>query len=479
MFSRSFLLGKDLPLVWFSWFLKSLVPPFLPSSQKLFLKLLHVSKFVLDIWTNLYVFFFCMFVLSLCLWQQKSFPFLCLFPLFLDIFIFCSLSWISVFPLFLCNNFCISCRWAADWPISWSGHPRPSHWSGTSVPWVSLPGPTVWWLIQAGWWVTKGPTLFCCSALGFCCTDCTLDVFTCNITKLDQCCELILRRRKIKPNWDVTWRDLHGWKTQLILTRSPQPCEYTFAFTIVLLRCSLDLRLAHSVLSRYFSASLYCEVHVLPDSHHLLSLDFHHLADGGQFVVQLGLQLASALPSLLALTWPLRFNIDHGLLDLPRHSLPRRSRFLIYTRVLWHAADIDFFAFGSWNFLIVNVWQFHCRVLIVTVLFCTCSCEWAFTASLNNSRWATWHHTNRDNVTTSSGLFTTSSTWNVCRSSHSDDMVIHLISQLVIHDFVASESSDTISTTSTAKLFCRTVFARRSWSRRTPPQSLHTWDSAG
>ena len=56
------------------------------------------------------------------------------------------------------------------------------------------------------------------------------------------------------------------------------------------------------------------------DSHHLLSLDFHHRADVGKFILQLGLQLESALPSLLALTWPLRFDIDHRLLDLPRRS---------------------------------------------------------------------------------------------------------------------------------------------------------------
>ena len=261
-----------------------------------------------------------MFVLSVCLWPQKCVHFCISSPLFLDIIIL-SLSWISVFPLFLCNNFCISCRWAADWLISWSGNPRPSHCWAPVYRGCPCRDPPVWWLIQAGWWVTKTPTLFCCSALVFCCTDCTLDVFTCDITKIDQCCVLILRRRKIKPNWDVSWLDLHGWKTQLILTRSPQPCEYTFAFTIVLLRCSLDLRLVHSVLSRCFSHSLYCEVHVVPDSHHLLSIDFHHLADGGKFVLQLGLQLASALPSLLALTWPLGFNIDHGLLDLPCHSL--------------------------------------------------------------------------------------------------------------------------------------------------------------
>ena len=90
---------------------------------------------------------------------------------------------------------------------------------------------------------------------------------------------------------------------------------------------SLDHRLVHSVLSRYFSASLYSEVHMLPDSHHLLSLDFHHRAHVGKFILQLGLQLESALPTLLALTWPLRFEIDHRLLDLPR-----RSRFQLRSR---------------------------------------------------------------------------------------------------------------------------------------------------
>ena len=327
---------------------------------------------------------FCKFVLHVCpfslpLTTPKSFLFCVYSPLFLDIFIF-SLSWIYVFPLFLCNNFCISCRWAADWLISWSSHPRPSHC------WAPVCGcpcrdPPVWWSIQGGWWVTKAPTLFCCSALGFCCTDCTLDVFTCGITKLDPCCVLILSRRKIKPNWDVTWRDLHGWKTQLILARPPQPCEYTFAITIVLLRCSLDLRLVHSVLSRCFSHSLYCEVHVVPDSHHLLSLDFHHLAGGGKFV----LQLASALPSLLALTWPLRINIDHGLLDLPHHSLPRRSRFQLHSRFVT-CRRLRFLRIWAMELLDRKRVTVPLPGLFVTVLFCTCSCEWAFTASLNNSR---------------------------------------------------------------------------------------------
>ena len=72
------------------------------------------------------------------------------------------------------------------------------------------------------------------------------------------------------------------------------------------------------------------KAHVLPDSHHHLSLDFHHRADGGKF----DLQLASALPSLLALTWPLRYDIDHRLLDLPRHSLLLDVHAFSYTRAV-------------------------------------------------------------------------------------------------------------------------------------------------
>ena len=36
---------------------------------------------------------------------------------------------------------------------------------------------------------------------------------------------------------------------------------------------------------------------MLLDSHHLLALDFHHRADVGESILQLGLQLESALPS--------------------------------------------------------------------------------------------------------------------------------------------------------------------------------------
>ena len=118
-----------------------------------------------------------------------------------------------------------------------------------------------------------------------------------------------------------------------------------------------------------FTPSLYCEVHVLLDSHYLLSLDFHHRADGGKFDLQLGLQLESALPSLLALTWPLRFGIDHGLLDLPR-----RPRFQ------YHSC---FVTCRPLRFLRIWVMELLDRTrvtvplpgLFVAMLFCTCSCE--------------------------------------------------------------------------------------------------------
>ena len=43
-------------------------------------------------------------------------------------------------------------------------------------------------------------------------TDCSQDVFTCNVTTLDQCCVLIVRRRNNQTKWR---RDVHGWNTQL------------------------------------------------------------------------------------------------------------------------------------------------------------------------------------------------------------------------------------------------------------------------
>ena len=44
--------------------------------------------------------------------------------------------------------------------------------------------------------------------------------------------------------------------------------------------------------TKYFSCSLYCEVHVYLDSHHLLTLDFHHRADVGKFIFNLVFNLS-------------------------------------------------------------------------------------------------------------------------------------------------------------------------------------------
>ena len=129
----------------------------------------------------------------------------------------------------LLNNFCISCDdelltgWSPD-----RGHPRPSHCWAPVYRGCPCRGPTGV-MTHPGRMMSHqsaNPILLHCTGFLLRCTelrldytDCTLDVFTCNITKLDQCCVLIIRRKKIKPNWDVTWRYLHGWNTQLNLTR--------------------------------------------------------------------------------------------------------------------------------------------------------------------------------------------------------------------------------------------------------------------
>ena len=55
---------------------------------------------------------------------------------------------------------------------------------------------------------------------------------------------------------------------------------------------------------------------MLHDHHHLLSLDFGRCADDGKFVLQLGLQLSSVLPSLLVSTGFLMSVTGRGLLGL-------------------------------------------------------------------------------------------------------------------------------------------------------------------
>ena len=108
---------------------------------------------------------------------------------------------------------------------------------------------------------------------------------------------------------------------------------------------------------------------MLLDSHHLLSLDFHHRADVGKFILQLGLQLESALPSLFALTWPLRFDIDHRLLDLPR-----RSRFQSHSRFVT-CRPLRFLRICMMELLDRKHVTVPLPELFVAVLFCTCSCE--------------------------------------------------------------------------------------------------------
>ena len=182
-----------------------------------------------------------------------------------------------------------------------------------------------------------------------------------------------------------------AWLSEL--DTPPQPCELTSSSSHrtaeVLSRSSTrSLR----SLSRYFSASLDCEVRVLSDQHHLLSLDFHRCADDGTFVLRLGLQQTSTLPSLLGLTGPLQFDIDHRLLDLIHVTL-----------------FLDIIAFIRVVKLLGRKRGTGTATICSTVLFCACSC-WmnsnVLSSSLNNLMLPR--------------LSTTSSALSLCRSSHSD-----------------------------------------------------------
>ena len=84
----------------------------------------------------------------------------------------------------------------------------------------------------------------------------------------------------------------------------------------------------------YCSVSLDCEVHVLHDHHHLLSL--RRCADDGKFVLQFGLQLPSVLPPLLDSTGSFLSVTGRGLLALILVlSHRRRHRFLFHSRIAW------------------------------------------------------------------------------------------------------------------------------------------------
>ena len=95
----------------------------------------------------------------------------------------------------------MSCCWLADLLI---GPPTAFPLLGTGVPWVFLPGPTGV-MTHPGRMMSHQSAnpflLFCtgvllrCTELRLYYTDCSLDVFTCNITNLDQCCVLIVRRK--------------------------------------------------------------------------------------------------------------------------------------------------------------------------------------------------------------------------------------------------------------------------------------------
>ena len=181
----------------------------------------------------------------------------------------------------------------------------------------------------------------------------------------------------------------------------------------------------------------------------------------------------------LHLTWPLRFDIDHGLLDLPRHFLLRRPRFQLHSRFVT-CRPLQFPRVGSRKSLIVNVWHFplprlsrHSAVLHLYLWM-------SFTTFLNNSR-----------LLSSLSNLALSQSW---QRHHSFGIFHHffdseplslftlwrhdntLTIQLAIRDYTASESSDHhLLNIDCQALLPNCFHPRSSWSRRTPPQSLNSW----
>ena len=421
------------------------------------------------------VFFFCFFPEFF-----SSFPSFFAWFFFERFFFFCDVFFLQ--RVMVCY-FCITCRWAAaDWLISWSGHPRPSHYWAPVYRGCSCRDPPVWWLIQAGWWVTKAPTLFCCSALGFCCAalswDCTALIahLTCSLATLP------ILTNAVYSSYDA--RKLHQIETWLDVTCMAGKLNWSWhAPSAMRVHYCIHNRTAE-VFSRSSTRSLR------PVSVLLLLLVlwgsraswFASSPDSWlpspcwcwKVHFQLDLQLESALPSLLALTWSQRFDIDHRLLDLPRRSRFHDIHVSNHSRALWHAEHFDFFTFVSWNFLIVNMWQFHCRGL---------SLQCCFAPVPVNELHSCLEHLQIvaiiEQLDIIPNLITPpSSTLNLCRSSGSDDLMV-LTTQLVIHvtlhRTVLTPSPQHRLPSSSVKLFT----SRKSWSWRTPPQSLHSWDSPG
>ena len=276
------------------------------------------------------MFFACLSFFS-AIYTPKKFPFLCSFSSLLDILIF-SLSWISVFPLFLCNNICISCRWAADWLISWSGHPRPSHCWALVYRGCPCRDPPVWWLIQAGMMShqSANPNLLLCSGVLLH----WLHSWRVHLQHYQTwpmlCTHLTTQENQTKLRRDLTWlawlensTDLdtlpssmrvhfriHNRAAEVFSRSSTRPLRpVSVLLCLLVLWCSRASWFASSPVPWLPSPCWWCKV---------LSSTWSSTC-----------VCSSVSPCL---TWTLRFNIDHGLLDLPRHSLPRRSRFQLHSR---------------------------------------------------------------------------------------------------------------------------------------------------
>ena len=84
--------------------------------------------------------------------------------------------------------------------------------------------------------------------------------------------------------------------------------------------------------------------------------DFRRCADDGKFVLQLGLQVASVLPSLLVSAGSFLFVTSRGLLGPhPRHSLFVVVIAFTFTRALHNALQhVRFHFLDDWSFSAVH-----------------------------------------------------------------------------------------------------------------------------
>ena len=244
--------------------------------------------------------------------------------------------------------------------------------------------PPVWWLIQAGWWVTKAPTLFCCSALGFCCAALSwgwttlIALLTCSHATLPNLTNAVYSSYDAgKSNQIETWLDVTCMAGKLNWSwHAPSAMRVHFRIH----------NRAAEVFSRSSTRSLR-HVSVLLCLLVLWGSRASWFAPSPVpwlpspcwwWKVRSTTWSSTCVSSSVSLPWPdlFSFTLITGFLIF-LVTLFFDVHAFNYTRALWHAAHFDFFAFGSWHFLIVIVWRNAVLHLFLWM---------SYTASLNNSR---------------------------------------------------------------------------------------------